>query len=430
MVVVGSALVDVTPSTRGLLATVASVAVIAGLYAAPSGPAARLLALPVPRFLGQISYGTYLWHWPVILVVGQLFDVGALVLVALAAPVATGLAALSYEIFERPIRKAPALDRFRWPVVGAGLGVSLIAAVFVIPPLLQSTVRPVVGNPEPADLSALAEQAAWLEEPVPPGLDLVAALDDVPEAGEPCTTDDLEVCVRVDRQRRPGPARRRQPVGHVRDGVRVARPGARPHAPDQHRPRLRLAGGPGAAMRRRSCTTFYPTCCRCSTSTSWWPSASPEVSPSGRRGSPTPAAPPARRWPQLHVRTAQETADLVHEAGARLVIVKALLGTNGYRRNGPDPLDCLARADRLGDCAVVTPLEKPFTDGILDALAASSPDDTAAVDLNPVLCPDAPICRPVIGTTVVWKDPDHVTGTFLDEQREALWAKLTETGFW
>jgi len=143
-----------------------------------------------------------------------------------------------------------------------------------------------------------------------------------------------------------------------------------------------------------------------------------------------PGRPAGETLAQLHVRTAQETADLIHEAGARLVVVKALLGTNGYRRNGPDPLDCLARADRLGDCAVVTPLEKPFTDGILDALAASSPDDTAEVDLNPVLCPDAPICRPVIGTTVVWKDPDHVTGTFLDEQREALWAKLTETGFW
>ena len=143
-------------------------AVIAGLYAAPSGPAARLLALPVPRFLGQISYGTYLWHWPVILVVGQLFDVGALVLVALAAPIATGLAALSYEIFERPIRKAPALDRFRWPVVGAGLGVSLIAAVFVIPPLLQATVRPVVGNPEPADLSALADRPRGWRSPYLP----------------------------------------------------------------------------------------------------------------------------------------------------------------------------------------------------------------------------------------------------------------------
>ena len=122
------------------------------------------------------------------------------------------------------------------------------------------------------------------------------------------------------------------------------------------------------------------------------------MSRSGRRRLADPSRPAGETLSQLHVRTAQETADLVHAAGARLVTVKALLGTNGYRRNGPDPLDCLARADRLGDCAVVTPLEKPFTDGILDALAASSPDDTAAVDLNPVLCPDAPICRPVIGT--------------------------------
>ena len=429
MVVVGSALVDVTPSTRGLLATAASVAVIAGLYAAPSGPAARLLALPVPRFLGQISYGTYLWHWPVILVVGQLFDVGALVLVALAAPIATGLAALSYEIFERPIRKAPALDRFRWPVVGAGLAISLIAAVLVIPPLLQSTVRPVVGNPEPADLSALAEQAAWLEEPVPPGLDLVAALDDVPEAGEPCTTDDLEVCVRVT-----GSGERVLLVGDSQAAMFVTafESLAQEHDLTLMTNIVRGCGWQAGLVPRcaEELTTFY---------TDVLPLLDVDVvvAVSLSRGEPVwqerladPGRPTGETLAQLHVRTAQETADLIHEAGARLVVVKALLGTNGYRRNGPDPLDCLARADRLGDCAVVTPLEKPFTDGILDALAASSPDDTATVDLNPVLCPDAPICRPVIGTTVVWKDPDHVTGTFLDEQREALWAKLTETGFW
>ena len=429
VVVVGSALVDVTPSTRGLLATAASVAVIAGLYAAPSGPAARLLALPVPRFLGQISYGTYLWHWPVILVVAQLFDVGSLVLVALAAPVATGLAALSYEIFERPVRKAPALDRFRWPVVGAGLGVSVIAAIFVIPPLLQATVRPVVGNPEPADLSALAEQAAWLEEPVPPDLDLVAALDDVPEAGEPCTTDDLEACVRVT-----GSGERVLLVGDSQSAMFVTafESLAREHDFTLLTNVVRGCGWQAGLVPRCAdeLTTFYRDVL---------PQLDVDtvVAVSLSRGEPVwqerladPGRPAGETLPQLHVRTAQETADLVHAAGARLVTVKALLGTNGYRRNGPDPLDCLARADRLGDCAVVTPLEKPFTDGILDTLAASSPDDTAAVDLNPVLCPDAPICRPVIGDTVVWKDPDHVTGTFLDEQREALWARLTETGFW
>ena len=81
IVVVGSGAVDVTPSTRGLLATAVSVAAIAGLYAAPSGPAARLLALPLPRYLGQISYGTYLWHWPLILVTRDVFDVRPLVIV-------------------------------------------------------------------------------------------------------------------------------------------------------------------------------------------------------------------------------------------------------------------------------------------------------------------------------------------------------------
>ena len=161
VVVVGSALVDVTASTRGLLATVASLAVIAGLFAAPTGEAARLLALRVPRYLGQVSYGTYLWHWPIILILRQLFDVGPVVLLALAAPVATGLAALSYEIFERPIRRtssstgpagpsswpasAPASSRPRWSCRRS-----------CTPPC-----SPAVANPGARDLSALAEQAAW-----------------------------------------------------------------------------------------------------------------------------------------------------------------------------------------------------------------------------------------------------------------------------
>ena len=109
-------------------------------------------------------------------------------------------------------------------------------------------------------------------------------------------------------------------------------------------------------------------------------------------------------------------------------MVKALLGTNGYQRNGADPLDCLARASRLGDCAVVAPLEKPFTDGILDALAAAEPDE--APPSTSIRC-SARTPRSAARSsdgTVVWKDPDHVTGTFLDEQRDAMWERLTATG--
>ena len=427
IVVVGSALVDVTPSTRGLLATAASVAVIGGLYAAPAGPVARVLALPVPQYLGQVSYGTYLWHWPVILAARQVLEVDPIVLVAVAAPVATGLAALSYEVFERPIRRTQALDPFRWPVVAAGLGASVLAAALVLPPVLHSTVRPAVGHPEAGDLSTVAEQAAWADDPVPPGLDLVAALDDVPDAGSPCTPDDLEVCVRV-----------------AGDG-----------------PRVLLVGDSQSAMFVTAFEslasdhdfTFLTNIVRgCGWQAGLVPACASEletyygdvlpaldvdvvVAVSLSRGEPVwqerladPSRPAEETLAELHVRTAEATADDIERAGARLVMVKALLGTNGFRRNGADPLDCLARASRLGDCAVIAPLEKPFTDGLLDAIAATRPDQAAAVDLNPVLCPDAPICRPVIDGTVVWKDPDHVTGTFLDEHREALWESLTATG--
>ena len=381
----------------------------------------------MPRYLGQVSYGTYLWHWPIILVVRQLFEVEPLVLVAVAAPVATGLAALSYEVFERPIRRAKVLDRFPWTVVATGLGTSVLVAVLVLPPILHSTVRPAVGDPEAGDLSALAEQAAWADDPVPAGLDLSAALADVPDAGSRCTPDDLEACVRV-----------------TGDG-----------------PRVLLVGDSQAAMfvtafaslAREHDLTFMTNIVRgCGWQADLVPGCSAEldafyndvlpaldvdvvVAVSLSRGEPVwqerlagPDRPAGETLAQLHLRTASETADDIDDAGARLVMVKALLGTNGYQRNGADPLDCLARASRLGDCAVIAPLEKPFTDGILDALAAAAPDRAAVVDLNPVLCPDAPICRPVIDGTVVWKDPDHVTGTFLDEQRDALWERLTATG--
>jgi peptidoglycan/LPS O-acetylase OafA/YrhL len=434
IVVVGSGAVDVTPSTRGLLAAAVSVAAIAGLYAAPSGPAARLLALPLPRYLGQISYGTYLWHWPVILVTRDVFDVRPLVTVAIAGTVATGLAALSYEVFERPIRRAKPLDRFPWPVVGVGLTTSVLVAVLVLPPLLHADVKPVLANPSAGDLSVIAAEAAWVEEPVPDDLDLTAALADVPDAGVPCTTEDLEVCVRVT-----GTGPRVLLVGDSQAAMFVDALETLAQEQDFTLLTNIVRGCGWQAGLVQDATAEEQAACTASRET-FYADVLPQldvdvvVTVSLARADDSwsdklsdPEGPPGETLEQMHARTASATAQVIHAAGARLVLVKALLGTNGYERTGPDPLDCLARATRLGDCAVVPPLEKPFTDGILDAIAATT-DETAAVDLNSVLCPDAPLCRPVIDGTVVWKDPDHVTGTFLVEHRAALWQRLEETG--
>ena len=194
LLLVASRWVEVSPSTRGLLATVAGVLLIAGLWFAPQGRLARLLGLPLPRFLGQISYGTYLWHWPVLLVVLQVFDVRPLVAAVVGAVVATALAALSFTVLERRIRHAPHLAGGRWSVAVGGVTVSALVAVLVVAPVLETDRRPALAT---ADIEAAAPAASALDRPVPQGLDLVAAKADVGPGTPMCTPEALDARVRV-----------------------------------------------------------------------------------------------------------------------------------------------------------------------------------------------------------------------------------------
>ena len=99
----------------------------------------RLFSSSPAVYLGRISYGTYLWHWPVILVAFSLTDhtISPLSTFAIAAFVATGLASLSYQLLEMPIRRLTLLDRISPVVIVAGVGISVIGALVIIPNIID-----------------------------------------------------------------------------------------------------------------------------------------------------------------------------------------------------------------------------------------------------------------------------------------------------
>ncbi len=77
---------------------------IGGIALAPGSPVGRLLALPPLVWLGRISYGIYLWHWPVFRYLHEArlgLSWGPTQLVRIAVTLAA--ATISFYVLERPL---------------------------------------------------------------------------------------------------------------------------------------------------------------------------------------------------------------------------------------------------------------------------------------------------------------------------------------
>ena len=135
---------------RGGLLAYAALGGLVLLAACQPGPVRSLCASPPLRGLGRISYGVYVYHWPIFLwLTAARTGLSPLPLTGLRLALTLGLAIVSFHFVERPIRERRTLtDARRWLAFGtasaAALGMAVLVGALTSAPAINfaATVAP------------------------------------------------------------------------------------------------------------------------------------------------------------------------------------------------------------------------------------------------------------------------------------------------
>lgn len=126
------------------LVTVAA-CVLLGALVVPGLWVTRLFGLPAAAWVGERSYGLYLWHYPLLLLIGGNLAKGQLAQFVAAVGVACGAAMLSFRFIERPFQSGALVARLAdarhrkavmaaLVVVGvAAVGLALVPETYLVP---------------------------------------------------------------------------------------------------------------------------------------------------------------------------------------------------------------------------------------------------------------------------------------------------------
>jgi peptidoglycan/LPS O-acetylase OafA/YrhL len=152
-----------------LVVAVATGAVITTVTTWPASVLARVCSFSVLIFIGRISYGLYLYHWPLFLVIDRAHTglVGApLLLVRLVVTFAA--ATVSFRFIEEPIRTRQFFRRPHGVMVAGGVAVITVMALLVatvVPATATVSVDAGVAMP-PAERQQLTAANAFTSNPV------------------------------------------------------------------------------------------------------------------------------------------------------------------------------------------------------------------------------------------------------------------------
>ncbi|MEZ5157374.1 MAG: acyltransferase family protein [Candidatus Nanopelagicales bacterium] len=143
-----------------LVFALVSAALLVTVQAHPDGMVGRVLSIPPVVWVGRISYGLYLWHWPVYVVLSpDRTGLAGWGLLLLRVAVTFGAATLSYYLVEMPVRRG-ALNRLPRPQrIAVALGTPV--AVLGLLGVTAATAQP----PAQDSLEAIRDSATRSASP-------------------------------------------------------------------------------------------------------------------------------------------------------------------------------------------------------------------------------------------------------------------------
>ncbi|AGB25492.1 putative acyltransferase [Mycobacterium sp. JS623] len=149
-----------------ILAAVAAVLVVAPVALDPGSPVARALAWRPLVWLGAISYGVYLWHWPIFLALnGECTGWSGWPLFALRCAATVAVATASWWLLEQPIRRWRPVIVPMLPLAGATAATAAVVTMTVLP----VDVRPADPGTSSIDSAALVSPEVPVEVKSPSG---------------------------------------------------------------------------------------------------------------------------------------------------------------------------------------------------------------------------------------------------------------------
>jgi peptidoglycan/LPS O-acetylase OafA/YrhL len=149
----------------GLLGLALAVAaVLAHLVAAPDGRAARGLSLAPVAWLGRVSYGVYLWHWPLFgLLNGDRTGLTGVGLLAVRILATLTVATFSFYLLELPVQQAKGRS---W-TFGVPVSATAMAAVFAATLFIPQLGRLPADSAAAASTSSIPPAVAEPANPLP-----------------------------------------------------------------------------------------------------------------------------------------------------------------------------------------------------------------------------------------------------------------------